>query len=434
MIQLTRIIAAAAVSLISLSAAAHPENPARPAASAPEAESPPATVANWYWGPFNRWSWHNMRRLFPAADVGRGSGPPVDLPEAPRDILNIAFSDPVSSRSMTVAEMLDGTYTDGFIVLHNGRIIYETYRAGMTRTDPHLLMSMTKSVTGALAGILVDKGKLDPRRLVTDYVPEVAGTLYDGATVRQLLDMVIADPSRDAKVSAADFKGVDTAAGWLPPPPGGNPGLRAWLQTLRRPRGENGRAFLYLTQNTTLAAWVMERAAKRDFSRMLTEEIWSRLGASQDAYMLLDPYQQAYASPGLNVTLRDMARFGLMMENGGRSNGQQIIPESWIRDILTGGDPAVMARGRGSLSLFGLPMPGHERESYRSYWWVTGPQCGRFSANGLGGQLLIIDPVAHMVVVKFSSSPNPEAGARTTVTAAHGINAIIASVSGHGCT
>jgi CubicO group peptidase (beta-lactamase class C family) len=399
----------------------------------PEAESPPATVANWYWSPSNRWSWHNMRRLFPTANVARGSGSPVALPNARRDVLGISFLDPVSSRRMTVAEMLEGTNTDGFIVLRNGKVIYETYRSGMRPDDPHLLMSMTKSVTGALAGILVDKGQLDPGRPVTDYVPEVAGTIYEGATVRHLLDMVIADPSRDPKVRAADFEGVDTAAGWLPPPIGGTPGLRAWLQTMRRQKGEPGQAFLYLTQTTTLVAWVMERAANKDFSRMLTEEIWSKLGAEHDAYMLLDLHQQAYASPGLNVTLRDMARFGLMMGNGGRFNGQQIVPESWIRDILEGGDPQVMARGRGSLSMFEVPMPGQERESYRSFWWVTGPQCGRFSANGLGGQLMIIDPAADMVVVKFSSSPNPMKGGQHTVTAAHGINAIIASLSGHGC-
>jgi CubicO group peptidase (beta-lactamase class C family) len=166
---------------------------------------------------------------------------------------------------------------------------------------------------------------------------------------------------------------------------------------------------------------------------MLTEEICSKLGAEQDAYVLLDGYQQAYTSPGLNVTLRDMARFGLMMARGGRLNGQQIVPESWIHDIRTGGDPAVMARGKGSRSMFDQPMPGEKNESYRSFWWVTGPQCGRFSANGLGGQLMIVDPAADMVAVKFTSSPNPMKGGENTVTAARGIDAIIASLSGRSC-
>ena len=288
--------------------------------------------------------------------------------------------------------MLDATDTDGFIVLYRGRVVYEVYGNGMSRDDPHLLMSMSKSVTGALAGILVAEGRLDPQRRVTEYVPEMMGTMYKGATVRQLLDMVVADPSRDAAVRASDYKGVDTAAGWLPPSSRISPGLRAWLQTLHRPKGENGLAFLYLTQSTTLAAWVMERAAGKDFSRLLTDEIWSKLGAEQDAYILLDGQQQAYASPGLNITLRDMARFGLMMKNGGRANGRQIVPESWIRDILHAGDPTVMARGGGTRSMFQMPMPGHDGESYRSFWWVAGPQCGQFSANGLGGQLMIIDP------------------------------------------
>ncbi|MGC4250316.1 MAG: serine hydrolase, partial [Sphingobium sp.] len=213
----------------------------------------------------------------------------------------------------------------------------------------------------------------------------------------------------------------------------GSQGLRAWLGTLRRPTGQNAHAFLYLTQSTTLAAWVMERATGRDFSRLLTDEIWSKLGAEQDAYMLLDGQQQAYASPGLNVTLRDMARFGIMMKDGGRFNGRQIVPQSWIRDIREGGDPDVMARGRGSLSMFEQPMPGQDGETYRSFWWITGRQCGRFSANGLGGQLLIVDPAADVVAVKFTSSPNPASGSANTVTAAHGIDAIIASLTGHSC-
>ncbi len=434
MLRSTRtLVLAAALSLLPHIARAEGERPTPTGESVPEAESPPATTGNWYWGPANRWSWHNMRRLFPTARVGRGDGSPVALPEAPIDIGGISFFDPVSSHDMTVAQMLDTTDTDGFIVVRHGKVIYETYRNGMTRDDPHLLMSMTKSVTGALAGILVEKGQLDPERLVTDYVPEVAGTIYDGATVRHLLDMVVADPSRNAEVRAGDFKGVDTASGWLPPPAEGSPGLRAWLTTLRRPKGQNGQAFLYLTQTTTLVAWVMERAAKQDFSRMLTDEIWSRLGAEQDGYMVLDGRQQAYASPGLSVTLRDMARFGLMIMNDGRYNGRQIVPASWVRDIRQGGDPEVMARGKGSQSMFEQPMPGHEGESYRSFWWVTGPQCGRVSANGLGGQLLIIDPKADMVAVKFTSSPNPAKGGTNTVTAAWGIDAIITSLAGHGC-
>jgi CubicO group peptidase (beta-lactamase class C family) len=375
-----------------------------------------------------------MRRLFPTARVGRGDGRPSALPAAPRELGGIAFLDPVSSKQMTIRQMLEETDTDGFIVLHRGEVIYEKYGHGMSRDDPHLLMSMTKSVTGALAGVLVAEKQLDPQRLVTDYVPEMSGTMYEGATVRQLLDMQVADPSRDAAVRASDFKGVDTAAGWLASSTQMSPGLRAWLETIHRPKGVNGRAFLYLTQSTTLAAWVMERAAGRDFSRMLTDEIWSKLGAEQDAYILLDAHQEAYASPGLNITLRDMARFGLMMEDGGRANGQQIVPETWLRDILHNGDPMVMARGGGTRSLFETPMPGHEGESYRSFWWVAGPACGQFSANGLGGQLMIIDPAADIVAVKFTSSPDPVKGGTNTITAAYGIEAIVKFLSGRSCS
>ena len=131
------------------------------------------SAANWYWGPANRWSWHNTRRIFPTAQISRGSGPVNPLALSTRDLSKINFIDPVTHKSMTVAEMLDATYTDGFLVLQHGQILAESYRNGMTQEQPHLLMSVSKSIMGTLAGILIGRGELDPAKLVTDYVPEM---------------------------------------------------------------------------------------------------------------------------------------------------------------------------------------------------------------------------------------------------------------------
>ena len=103
----------------------------------------------------------------------------------------IRFIDPVTHKSMTVAEMLDTTYTDGFLVLQHGQILAESYRNGLTQEQPHLIMSVSKSIMGTLAGILAGRGELDPAKLVTEYVPEMKGTVYEGATVRNLLDMSV---------------------------------------------------------------------------------------------------------------------------------------------------------------------------------------------------------------------------------------------------
>ena len=411
------------------------------AAARAEQDGPPGippnvTAANWYWGPANRWSWHNTRRIFPTAQVSRGTGPINPLTPSTRDLSKITFTDPVTHKSMTVAEMLDTTYTDGFLVLQHGQILSETYRNGMTQEQPHLLMSVSKSIMGTLAGILVGRGELDPAKLVTDYVPEMKGTVYEGATIRNLLDMSVDDPQeraamKTAQGTASEYEAVDEAGGWLPATPTSAPGLRSYLTGLRRARGINGKQFLYLDQSAILIGWVMERAAHKDLSQLLSEDLWAKLGAEQDAYMLLDHHQQAYSSAGFNATLRDLGRFGEMMAQGGRYNGEQIVPKDWVQDIRTNGS----ATGKSDVGLAApAPWPGHRHGTYRSFWWLADSSCKRFAGVGLGGQLLIIDPVADMVIVKFDSVPDASLDEKTYQTQYQAIDAIIQSVSGHGCS
>jgi CubicO group peptidase (beta-lactamase class C family) len=166
---------------------------------------------------------------------------------------------------------------------------------------------------------------------------------------------------------------------------------------------------------------------------LLTQDLWAKLGAEQDAYMLLDHHQQAYSSAGFNATLRDLGRFGEMMAQGGRYNGQQIVPESWVDDIRNNG--ATIGKATGDVGLAApAAWPGHRQGTYRSFWWLSDNVCGRFAGVGLGGQLLIIDPIADMVVVKFDSVPNPESDDKTYQTEYQAIDAVIRSVSGHGCS
>jgi CubicO group peptidase (beta-lactamase class C family) len=396
------------------------------------------TAANWYWGPANRWSWHNTRRIFPTAQISRGTGPAAALAHADRDLTKISFTDPVTHQSMTVAAMLDATYTDGFLVLQHGQILAESYRNGLTPEQPHLFMSISKSVMGTLAGILVERRELDVGKRVTDYVPEMRSTVYEGATDRNLLDMSVEDPQervalKSTRGTEKEYEAVDEAGGWLPVTANSAPGLRAYLTGLHRPRGENGKKFLYLDRSAILIGWVMERATGKDLSQLLTEDLWAKLGAEQDAYMLLDHYQQAYSSAGFNATLRDLGRFGQMMAQGGHYNGQQIVPESWVNDIRTNG--AGGAQDERDVGLAApAPWPGHHRGTYRSFWWLTNASCGRFAGVGLGGQLLIVDPAADMVVVKFDSVPTAKSDEQVFQTQYQAIDAVIQAVSGHGCS
>ena len=145
------------------------------------------TLANWQDPPFNRWAFQHVRELIPTARIPRGDGLTWPLPRAERDLGGIRFAS--AGQELTVADLLAQTCTDGFLVLHRGRVVTEQYFNAMAPDTPHLLMSVSKSVTSAVAGVLAGRGQLDVSAPVTAIVPELAGTSFDGATVQHLLDM-----------------------------------------------------------------------------------------------------------------------------------------------------------------------------------------------------------------------------------------------------
>jgi hypothetical protein len=396
----------------------------------PEATSPVApdiNVDNWYWGPGNQWSYQHTRRIFPSADVYRGDGPVAKLDYAPQKIDGITFVHPTTKAVTTIAQMFGQTDTDAFLVIKDGKIVDERYFHGMTATDTHILMSVTKSVVGALAGILVEQGRLDPRAQITDYVPEVKGAAYEGATVRQLLDMTVGlNFNEDYATKTSDLYRLDEAAGWVPRGPNAPAGLHDYLTSLKTRRGEHGDAFRYVSANVDLMGWVMERATKTDFAALLSKEMFSKLGAERDAYVLLDGRQAPYTDPGLNMTLRDLGRFAQMMLQDGVYNGQRIVPQAWIQDIRTSGDHQAWKASPAYPEF--KQMSGYDQGSYRSYWYVADPKRGHYAAIGLAGQLIVIDPSTRTVIVKFSSEAAP-ASDKTDIAYA-GAVAIIDALAG----
>lgn len=349
--------------------------------------------------PAMRWSVANFRQLMPTVNVSRGLGAPVPLPRAPRDDIDaIEFVPLGASEPMSWAESLAANYTDGILVLHRGRIVYERYFGVLREDGQHGAMSVTKSAVGTLGAMLVAEGVLDADRPVAAYVPELAHSAFGDATVRQVLDMTTAlkfsedyaDP--DAEVWA------HASAGNPLPKPADYRGPRSYfefLQTVRK-QGEHGEAFGYKTANTDALGWIIARVTGRSVAQLLSERIWRRLGAEQDAYFSVDSIGTPFAGGGLNAGLRDLARFGEMMRNGGRFNGEQIVPEAVVADIRGGGDHAAFAKAGYRL------LPGW---SYRNMWWVSHNAHGAFAARGVHGQTIYIDPAAEMVIVRFASHP-----------------------------
>jgi CubicO group peptidase (beta-lactamase class C family) len=355
---------------------------------------------SWFRFPQTRWSFSNIRQLMPTSVVRRGGGAVTVLPRAERaDIDGVTFQPIGQAASMTWAESLAANYTDGILVLHRGRIVYERYFGALAADRQHLAFSVTKSFIATLAATLVSEGVLDERRTVASYLPELQVSGIGDATLRQLLDMTTGlDYSEDYTDPKSDVWNMSRAGGFLARPPDyrGPDSFFDFLKTLQKAPHAHGEKFAYKTANTDTLGAILRRTSGKPLSDLLSERVYSRLGAEHDAFFTIDPTGAEFAGGGLNLTLRDLARYGEMIRLSGRFNGQQIVPAAVIDDIRRGADRQQFA-GAAYKTL-----PGW---SYRTMWWISHNEHGAFTARGVHGQAIYIDPKAEMVITRFASHP-----------------------------
>ncbi|WP_374660400.1 serine hydrolase domain-containing protein [Phenylobacterium sp.] len=346
-----------------------------------------------------RWTFSHWRELFPTAIIARGPGPVSALPKAERaDLDAVSFTPLGGAAPMTWRQSLDANYVDGILVMHRGKIVYERYFGALKPEGTHIAHSVTKSFVGTIAAMQVAEGRLDPDALVTKYIPELAGSAFGDATVRQVLDMTTgleySEVYTDPNSPAWDFV---RAAGLLPRPPGysGPTTSYDYLKTLKK-AGAHGEGFTYKSVNTEVAGWLVQRVGGKPLAQQLSERFWAPLGMEQDAYIQVDSVGAAYAAGGLNLSLRDFARFCDMMRQGGRWNGKQVVPAAVVAEIAGGARPEHFAKA-GYENLKGW--------SYHDQWWVTHNSHGAYMARGVHGQACYVDPKAEMSIVRFASNP-----------------------------
>jgi len=362
---------------------------------------PPAdrlvTLANWQDPPFNRWGFQHVRDLIPTARIPRGSAPPWRLPRAERDLDALSFRS--GRRTMTLATLLADTATDGFLVLHRGRIVMERYFNGLAPDTTHLLMSVSKSVTSTVAGILAGRGRLLVDAPVTRYLPELAGSSFEGCTVQHLLDMRAGTRfNEDYADLDADVRAYEQIYLWRPRTSKALPAdACAYFATLEND-GEHGGAFRYRSVLSDVLGWVVERAGGARLAELISRELWQPMGAEFDAEVTVDAHGNAMADGGVCVTLRDLARFGQLFLNEGRRGRRQIVPTAWIRDTIAGASDGVEAFAEGA--------DAADRRAgahYRNQWWVLAPSTPAYAGLGINGQLIYVNPPARLVVAKLST-------------------------------
>ena len=357
------------------------------------------SLANWQDPPFNRWGFQHVRDLIPTARIARGDGPTWKLPRAERDLDRLKLQ--LGRRRVGLQRFLNETFTDGLLVLHHGRVVMERYMNDLTPDATHLLMSVSKSVTSAVCGSLVARGVLSPADLLTRHIPELSGTMWEGCTVRHLLDMRAGTRfNEDYEDLAADVRIYEQIYQWrlrtrrsLPDD------ITAYFPTLRN-QGPHGGPFEYRSVLTDVLGWVMERAAGTRLPDLISRELWQPMGAEFDADITVDAHGNAMADGGVCCTLRDLARFGQVLANGGRRGSHQVVPRAWIRDTLTPDHDTVAA--------FAATADARELAAgsyYRNQFWVVDPEAPIFMSSGINGQAVFVHGPAKVVIAKLSTWP-----------------------------
>ena len=362
--------------------------------------SPPQLVPprmDWDRPPWNRWAFQNIRQILPTAEVWRGDAPVRALPRQEQDLDALPVAS-IKGAVTTLARLLDDTYTDGFIVLKDGAVVYERYFNGMTPRTLHLSQSVAKSVTAAAAGVLVGKGLLDVKAPVTHYIPELNDTAYRGALLQHVLDMrsgVTFDETYTDPHS--DVGQLDVSSGWKPVPPGADPSLRWPRHVFEQVLGlgklecRHGERFSYRSIETEVLGFCMERVTGKRLYEIVSEELWQPMGAEQSASFTVDVVGSALADGGFNACLRDYARVGLLyLQNGGG-----IVPPKWVEATRNGShDPAAP---------FSPALP---EGSYRNQWWIEDPRSRGLYARGVFGQMIYVNWDHGLVAAKLSSWPD----------------------------
>jgi CubicO group peptidase (beta-lactamase class C family) len=350
------------------------------------------TLENWRSAPHNRWSFQHVREIVPTADIPNAPERVWELPRAPVDVTGFDLDG-----------WLAATDTDAFVILRHGTIVCERYAHGMTPHTPHILMSVSKSLTGIVAGILMANGVLDENTEVATLLPELAGTAYAGATIRNLLDMRAGIAfDEDYLATSGPIVEYRKSHGWRPFDPGDAPtDARSFYRQLTAADGPHGGRFHYVSPNTDLLGLAIEQASGERFADLMSALLWQPLGAERSAYITVDRLGAPRTAGGICATVTDLARIGQLILDGGVRAGRTVVPDAWIADVVANGDAEAWNAGDFALYFRGLSM------HYRSQWYVVRGERPVLFALGVHGQNLFVFPDRGLVFAKVSSQVLP---------------------------
>jgi CubicO group peptidase (beta-lactamase class C family) len=410
--------------LIALSFSAYAFAASKPMGTVPAEPESQVTLMNWTTQPYNHCAFRNVG-IHPSLMVPRG-GEIVALPEAPDpSVAKIKFE--YNGKPYTVRDAMIGDYTDGIIVVKDGKVVYEEYFNGFTERDYHLWASSTKSLVGLAIGILIEQGKVKLEQKVETLIPELKGSHFGTRSVREVLNMVSAlDYTEDYEkfvpeaISTEYFRrmGFIPAFDLMATDPTKDSTPRGIIRLLpkfqKNPDLKPCTKFEYHSPNVDVAGWIIARVSGQPLQTFIANHVWNKLGVEHDAFFGADVDFNAVATGGFNTTLRDFARVGLAMVNNGRYNGHQVFPEQWVKATFALTDEERLHMARSVYKDTSSNVYDEWLEGYKNYFWVHDSKRRIGTFRGVFGQHLYINQDKNLVIATFSSAASASNAARTS--------------------
>ena len=359
------------------------------------------TLDNWRKYPFNSWSFVNVRNLIPTSPIYNNPDEKVIVQKQLIDINDLVVDH--KNTSYKLKEIFKICDTDAFLVMHKGKIKFEFYDKFTRFNTPHIIFSVSKSLTSLLTGILVEKKVININNYISHILPETKGTAYEDATVRNVLDMSIASGFIEDYTGQAEiFKKYRSSTGWDLPETNSTQtvkGLHDFLSSMPKSNQKHGKKYHYCSPHSDLLGWIIERASGENYSKIMADLLFKKAGINHEANVTVDKWGASRAAGGISVSPYDLLLLSELVRNHGSNKNGQVVPAAWIEDFVNNKNNNSYLN-QDNLERF-------PKGNYRSKWYQTGFKDNEYCAIGIHGQNIWINPQKEITIVRMSSASDP---------------------------
>ena len=367
-------------------------------------------MANYRDYPASRWAFRNAGAPMHMVMIPRGGNIRQFAAASRPELAEFKIVDP-QGEAKGFDQLFKANYANGLVIAQGQKVLHESYFGDFSEHDAHIWFSMSKSLASTAFGLLVDQGLVDLQASPAKYIPELVGSGFERVSIQQVLDHGTSIDFHETYTNVdSDFARYYAPAlnmGWMPGAADVQPdnaeiyGVHDFLGRFIKPDPDRvpGDNFDYNSANADVLGWLIARLSGQSFQDYIEDNIWSKIGAEHDAYILVDRAYMPAVTGGMNSTARDALRFGIMVRDRGQYNGQRIIPASWIDATLDVSD-RLLANMQANTK--------YQNESWSAYhnmWWILDATAGEYCAVGIHGQVIYINRRADTVMVWFSSQP-----------------------------